>query len=103
MVDAPGITRRIGGWLQRLAYWAAFIWVQLGVTILLFVFLSALSGAVVNTIRRARQRHEPAETAAYTGTASWAPAYFRAMHDVHMRWYPYVYWKTAPMRSPYLN
>jgi lysophospholipase L1-like esterase len=103
MVDAPGITRRIGGWLQRLAYWAAFIWVQLGVTILLFVLLSALSGAVVNTIRRARQRHEPAETAAYTGTASWAPAYFRAMHDVHMRWYPYVYWKTAPMRSPYLN
>ncbi|MGO9056123.1 MAG: SGNH/GDSL hydrolase family protein [Candidatus Binataceae bacterium] len=63
-----------------------------------------MSGAVVNAVGRWRQRHEPAETAAYAGTAaSWASAYFRAMHNVRMRWYPYVYWKTAPMRSPYLN
>jgi len=63
-----------------------------------------MSGALVSAIGRWRQRHEPAETAAYTGPAtSWASAYFQAMHNVRMRWYPYVYWKTAPMRSAYLN
>ncbi len=103
MVDAPGITGKVGWWLQRLARWAAIVWIQIGITILLFALLSAMSGAVVNAIRRARQRHEPAETAAYSGAASWASAYFQAMHNVRMRWYPYVYWKTAPMRSAYLN
>ncbi len=104
MVDAPGITRRFGWWLQRLARWAAIVWIQIGITIALFALLSSMSGAVVNAVGRWRQRHEPAETAAYAGTAaSWASAYFRAMHNVRMRWYPYVYWKTAPMRSPYLN
>ena len=103
MVDAPGIAGKVGWWLQRLARWAAIVWIQIGITILLFALLSAMSGAVVNAIRRARQRHEPAETAAYSGATSWASAYFQAMHNVRMRWYPYVYWKTAPMRSAYLN
>lgn len=104
MADASGF-RRVGRWLERLAHWAAIVWIQIGITILLFALLSAMSGALVNVIRRARQRREPAETAAYAGaaTASWAPVYFQAMHNVRMRWYPYVYWKTAPMRSPYLN
>jgi len=103
MVDAPGSTWRVGWWLQRLARWAAIVWIQIGITILLFALLSAMSGAVVNAIRRVRQRHEPPETAAYSGAASWASAVFQAMHNVRMRWYPYVYWKTAPMRSAYLN
>ena len=104
MVDAPGFTRRVGWWLQRLARWAAIVWIQIGITILLFGLLSATSGALVGAIGRWRQRHEPAETAAYAGPAtSWAAAYFQAMHNVRMRWYPFVYWKTAPMRSAYLN
>lgn len=86
-----------------MAHWAAMLWIQVGITIVLFALLSTMAGAIVKVVRHSRQRHIPNETQAYPVSASWVPAYFQAMNSVHMRWYPYVYWKTAPMRSPYLN
>jgi lysophospholipase L1-like esterase len=90
------------GW--RMAHWAAMLWIQIGIAILLFALLSAAAGAIVKTVRHAREAGMPQETQAYpVADASWVPDYFKAMNAVQMRWYPYVYWKTAPMRSPYLN
>jgi lysophospholipase L1-like esterase len=101
MADEPGISRSIG-LLGRMAHLAAMLWIQIGITIALFAVISTAAGQAVNAVRRSRESREPAPTQAYAG-ASWAPAYFKAMNSVRMRWYPYVYWKTAPMRSPYLN
>lgn len=91
------------GLARRMARWAAVLWIQVGLIILFLALLSAVAGAIVKTVWHARQRHMPHEAQAYTSGASWVPAYFQAMNDVRMRWYPYVYWKTAPMRSPYIN
>jgi lysophospholipase L1-like esterase len=88
--------------LRKAVRLAAIIWIQIGLTILLFAMVSIIAGQIVNAVRRARDRRQPPETQAYP-EAAWAPAYFKAMNSVRMRWYPYVYWKTAPMRSPYLN
>jgi GDSL-like Lipase/Acylhydrolase family len=90
------------GVVSRVARWAAIVWIQIGITIVLFGLLSVMAGLIVKVVRHSRQGRQPAETQAYP-QAPWAPAYFKAMNSVHMRWYPYVYWKTAPMRSPYLN
>jgi lysophospholipase L1-like esterase len=87
----------------RIAHWAAILWIQVGITIAAFAVLSFAAGTIVKTVRHMRQRRMPVETRAYPESASWVPAYFQAMNSVRMRWYPYVYWKTAPMRSPYLN
>jgi lysophospholipase L1-like esterase len=88
----------------RMAHWAAMLWIQVGITIVVFALLSMAAGVIVKTVRHARERRMPHETKAYpVADASWVPAYFKAMNSVQMRWYPYVYWKTAPMRSPYLN
>ena len=89
--------------VRKMARWAAVLWIQFGLLILFVALLSAIAGAIAKTVRYARQRHIPHETQAYPGGSSWVPAYFQAMSNVRMRWYPYVYWKTAPMRSPYLN
>ncbi len=67
------------------------------------MLLSGGAGVIVKVVRRERQRRMPHETQAYPVNESWVPAYFRAMNSVRMRWYPFVYWKTAPMRSAYLN
>jgi len=96
---APG-----AGLAWKMAHWAAMLWIQLGITILLFALLSMAAGAIVKAVRHARERRIPHETQAYpVADASWVPAYFKAMNAVQMRWYPYVYWKTAPMRSRWLN
>jgi lysophospholipase L1-like esterase len=102
MADQTASTAR-AGLVWRMAHWAAMLWIQVGITILLFMLLSMMAGAIVKTVRHARQRRMPHETQAYPVSVSWVPAHFQAMNSVHMRWYPYVYWKTAPMRSPYLN
>jgi lysophospholipase L1-like esterase len=100
--QAPAVAKH--GLVWKLARWAAILWIQVGITILAFVVLSTAAGMIVKTVWRLRARHIPHETQAYPAqSASWVPAYFKAMNDVKMRWYPYVYWKTAPMRSPYLN
>ena len=92
------------GLVWKLAHWAALLWIQVGITILLFALLSMAAGTIVKMVRRARERRMPHETQAYpVQSESWVPAYFKAMNSVKLRWYPYVYWKTAPMRSPYLN
>jgi hypothetical protein len=87
----------------RIAHWAAILWIQVGIAIAAFAILSMAAGAIVKTVRRARQRGTPIETQAYPDSASWVPEFFRAMNSVKMRWYPFVYWKTAPMRSAWLN
>jgi lysophospholipase L1-like esterase len=102
MADQPATNAR-PGLLWKIAHWAAILWVQVGITIAAFAVLSFAAGAIVKTVRHMRQRRIPVETHAYADSASWVPAYFKAMNSVRMRWYPYVYWKTAPMRSPYLN
>ncbi len=101
MAEEPATAPRAGV-VRRAAHLAAVLWIQIGLTILLFAILSTIAGQVVNAVARARDRRKPPETQAYAG-APWAPAYFKAMNSVRMRWYPYVYWKTAPLRSPYLN
>jgi hypothetical protein len=92
------------GLVWKLAHWAALLWIQVGITILLFALLSMAAGTIVKMVRHARESRMPHETQAYpVSSAPWVPAYFKAMNSVRLRWYPYVYWKTAPMRSPYLN
>jgi lysophospholipase L1-like esterase len=91
------------GLLWRIAHWAAILWIQVGIAIAAFAVLSVAAGAIVKTVRHARQRGTPVETQAYPESASWVPDFFHAMNSVKMRWYPYVYWKTAPMRSAFLN
>ncbi|GEM_PF-415509 len=91
------------GLLLRVAHWAAMLWIQVGIALAAFAVLSFAAGTIVKTVRDLRRRRIPDQTRAYPDSASWVPAYFQAMNSVRMRWYPYVYWKTAPMRSPYLN
>jgi lysophospholipase L1-like esterase len=91
------------GRLWRIARWAAILWIQVGIALAAFAVLSMTAGAIVKAVRHARQRGKPVETQAYPDSASWVPEFFRAMNRVKMRWYPYVYWKTAPMRSAFLN
>jgi lysophospholipase L1-like esterase len=89
------------GWLVKAAHVAAMIWVQIGVALLLLWVVSAAAGAVVKRIRHA---HDviPSPEEAYHGQP-WTHEYFRSLNRVHMRWYPYAYWKAKPMHSRYLN
>ncbi len=92
---------RSGGWLVKAARLAAMLWIQIGLALLLFCLVSAAAGAVVKRIRHARDII-PAPEDAYQGQP-WAAQYFDSLYRVHMRWYPYAYWKASPMTSPYLN
>lgn len=89
------------GWLAKAAHLLAALWIQIGMTLILFWLLSAVAGAVV---KRVRQSHDviPAPQEAYQDQP-WAAQYFTSLYRVHMRWYPYAYWKATPMTSPYLN
>jgi lysophospholipase L1-like esterase len=89
------------GWLAKAAYLAAAIWMQIGLALILFWLVSAAAGAVVKRIRHSWDViPDPQE--AYQ-SEPWAAQYFSALSRVHMRWYPYAYWKPVPMTSPYLN
>jgi lysophospholipase L1-like esterase len=103
MTDQTSTTAKAGR-AGRILHLAAVLWLQVGIAIVFFTVLSVAGGVIVKAVRRARESGIPHETQAYPqADASWVPAYFKAMNEVRMRWYPFVYWKTAPMRSPYLN
>ncbi len=87
--------------MARAVYIAAFAWIQVGLALLLFWVVSAAAGAIV---KRVRHHHDviPAPSEAYQGQP-WTADYFRSLNRVHMRWYPYAYWKARPMTSRYLN
>jgi lysophospholipase L1-like esterase len=89
------------GLLVKAAHLAAMIWIQIGLALILLWVVSAAAGAVVKRIRHA---HDviPSPEEAYHGQP-WTHDYFRSLNRVHMRWYPYAYWKAKPMRSRYLN
>ncbi len=89
------------GWLAKAAHLAAVVWIQIGLTLVLVWLVSMTAGAVVKRIRRA---HDviPAPEEGYRGEP-WTAQYFKSLNRVHMRWYPYAYWKATPMSSPYLN
>ncbi|HEY2104443.1 MAG TPA: SGNH/GDSL hydrolase family protein [Candidatus Binataceae bacterium] len=89
------------GWVAKVAHLLAVLWIQIGLTLVLFWLVSMTAGAVVKRIRRARDVI-PAPQEAYPA-APWAAQYFKSLNRVHMRWYPYAYWKATPMSSPYLN
>jgi lysophospholipase L1-like esterase len=89
------------GWMAKIAHLAALIWIQIGLTLILFWVVSATAGFVVKQIRRSRDR-VPAPRQAYQDTP-WAADYFRNLYKVRMRWYPYAYWQGTPMSSRYLN
>jgi lysophospholipase L1-like esterase len=95
---APPRWRR---WLTKAVRIAAMAWIQVGLALLLFWLLSATAGAIV---KRIRHHHDviPAPEEAYQGQP-WTADYFRSLNRVHMRWYPYAYWKAKPMSSRYLN
>jgi lysophospholipase L1-like esterase len=93
--------KRGRGFVPEIAHLIAFIWIQVGVTLVLFSIISMASGLLVKKIRRAQDRiPDPIE--AYQGTP-WATEYFRSLYQVRMRWYPYAYWNATPMTSRYLN
>jgi lysophospholipase L1-like esterase len=79
----------------------AALWIQIGLALILFWLVSMTAGAVVKRIRHARDVI-PAPQEAYPA-APWAAQYFQSLNRVHMRWYPYAYWKATPMSSQYLN
>lgn len=93
--------KQVRGVVAKIAHIIALIWIQIGLTLVLFWIVSAASGAVVKRLRHARDR-VPDPIEAYQGQP-WAAEYFKSLNRVHMRWYPYVYWKAVPMTSRYLN
>jgi lysophospholipase L1-like esterase len=97
--------QRTDGWARAVVIKAAniiaTIWIQIGLTLVLLWLVSAAAGAIVKRIRHHRDVI-PAPQEAY-GNEPWAPDYFKNLNKVHMRWYPYAYWKATPMSSRYLN
>ena len=89
------------GFAAKLAHLIAVIWIQIGLTLVLFGIVSMAAGAVVKRMRHA-QDQVPDPIEAYQGKP-WAAEYFKSLYQVRMRWYPYVYWKGTPMTSRYLN
>ena len=89
------------GFAATLAHLVAVIWIQIGLTLVLFGIVSMAAGAVVKRMRHA-QDQVPDPIEAYQGKP-WAAEYFKSLYQVRMRWYPYVYWKGTPMTSRYLN
>ena len=89
------------GFVAKIAHLIVVIWIQVGLTLVLFGIVSMASGAIVKRLRRAQDR-VPDPIEAYQGK-SWAAEYFSSLKRVRMRWYPYVYWKGTPMTSRYLN
>ncbi|HXR35302.1 MAG TPA: SGNH/GDSL hydrolase family protein [Candidatus Binataceae bacterium] len=89
------------GFVAKVAHVIAVIWIQIGLTLVLFCLVSMAAGAIVKRVRRS-QDHVPAPIEAYQG-APWTAEYFKSLADVRMRWYPYAYWKATPMTSRYLN
>ncbi len=90
------------GFLERAARWIGLIWAQVGVLVLFLFILNAAAGLIVKTATRYRKRVHPAPEDAYKGSA-WSAPYFKALKHTSTRWYPYVYWKSSPMSSRYLN
>jgi hypothetical protein len=87
--------------VPKIAHFIAFIWIQVGLTLVLFSIIRMASGLFVKKIRRAQDRiPDPIE--AYQGTP-WATEYFRSLYQVRTLWYPYAYWNATPMTSRYLN
>ena len=89
------------GWVARLVHLIAALWLQIGLTLILFWLVSMSAGFVVKRIRHARDVI-PAPQDAYPAEP-WAQQYFQSLNRVHMRWYPYAYWKAVPLSSRYLN
>ncbi|MGO9057083.1 MAG: SGNH/GDSL hydrolase family protein [Candidatus Binataceae bacterium] len=89
------------GFAAKLAHLIAVIWIQIGLTLLLFGIVSMVAGVIVKRMRHAQDR-VPDPIDAYQGTP-WAAEYFKILYQVRMRWFPYVYWKGTPMTSRYLN
>jgi lysophospholipase L1-like esterase len=79
----------------------AFLWIQVGLVLVLFWLVSFTAGAVVKRIRH-HQDVIPAPEEGYSGQP-WTAQYFKSLSKVRERWYPYSYWKATPMTSPYLN
>ncbi|HKD67354.1 MAG TPA: hypothetical protein VKB84_10975 [Candidatus Binataceae bacterium] len=89
------------GLVAKVAHFIAVLWIQIGLALILFGLVSMAAGAVVKHIRRGRDVI-PAPDEAYRDQP-WVAQYFQSLSRVHMRWYPYAYWKATPMSSPYLN
>ena len=62
------------GWFAKAAHLLAVLWIEFGLTLVLFAVLSMTAGAVVKRIRRARDVI-PAPQDAYSGQ-SWTAQYF---------------------------
>ena len=93
---------RMRGFLEKTAHLVGLLWAQVGLLIVCLLILNAIAGVVVRNVNRIRKREHFAPEDAYHRTP-WAAAYFKALKRSTSRWYPYVYWKSSPMRSPYLN
>ncbi|MGO9056688.1 MAG: SGNH/GDSL hydrolase family protein [Candidatus Binataceae bacterium] len=93
---------RVRNFVERVTYWIGVIWAQFGLLILFLVMVDAVAGMAVRNIYRFRTRTEPLPAEAYH-PASWVAEYFKALNRAGLRWYPYVYWKSIPETSPYLN
>ncbi len=92
----------IRGLLERAAHGIGLVWAQIGLLILFLVILNAAAGLIVKNVNRFHKRLHPAPEDAYR-YSPWSAAYIRALKHTSTRWYPYVYWKSSPMSSPYLN
>jgi lysophospholipase L1-like esterase len=93
---------RMRWFLEKAAHWIGVLWAQLGLLILCLLILNAMAGVIVRNVSRFRKRDHPVPEDAYR-RSPWTAAYFKALKRSGSRWYPYVYWKSSPMSSPYLN
>ena len=92
----------IRGTLDRVAHWIGVLWAQIGLLILFLIILNFAAGLVDKELHNFHQTHHPPIEDAYHGVP-WTAEYFRALRRMSVRWYPYIYWKSSPISSSYLN
>ncbi|MGH7905134.1 MAG: hypothetical protein ACREP6_00735, partial [Candidatus Binataceae bacterium] len=76
-------------------------WQMAGLTILFLIIIDLLAGAAVWTFS-AGHNIERLELRMYQG-APWAPELLQEWGQFRLRWHPYTYYRSRPMKSPYIN
>lgn len=88
--------------LQATVRLVGVLWNQIGLIILFLLVLDIGAGWIVRGVKHFQKRSEHISDATYH-EPPWTPEYFKAQMRVSSRWYPYVYWKSAPISSRYIN
>lgn len=92
--------------LRQIAAGVRYVWLVVGLTLLVFCAVEATATVVLRVYTRATQpRGDTRLQADAYGNAPWVADYYREFHDSRnvMRWTPYVYWRRQPRTSPLIS